>query len=62
MPLNDVSIDIRKEAGLGTRAFTGNLTVRRPHRLIQRAPIIDIAEYPPWSPCPLCHAYWTQID
>jgi len=57
---DDVSIEIRE----GTQSFTGKLTVRKPHHLIQRF-VHDKVGLPPDVACPMgCVApcgFWTEI-
>lgn len=57
----DVTIEVREGAGAGAAAFSGNLTVRRPHRLIHRSDT-DHGACPGWAACPAaCPAYWSEI-
>lgn len=57
---NDVSIEVREDA----RSFTGRLTVRKPHHLIQRF-VHDNPGLPPGIACPAGCAppcgFWTEI-
>lgn len=57
----DVTIEVREGTGAGAPTFSGNLTVRRPHRLIHRSDT-DHGACPGWAACPAaCPAYWTEI-
>ncbi|HJQ29574.1 MAG TPA: hypothetical protein VJ827_09540, partial [Rubrobacter sp.] len=57
----DVTIEVREGTGAGAPTFSGNLTVRRPHRLIHRSDT-DHGACPGWAACPVaCPAYWTEI-
>lgn len=59
---NDVEIEIREGVGPAVPAYTGRLTVRKPHRLISRA-TTDNGACPPWAGCSVaCGQYWTTLD
>ena len=57
--LDDVKVEVREGA---TAVYLGTLTVRKPHRLIQRS-VRDFNGCPPAFPaCPAaCPAHWTEI-
>jgi hypothetical protein len=58
---NDVVIEVRDGPEDTAPSYTGRLTVRKPHRLIQRG-IADHASCPPWAGCPAgVPAYWSEI-
>jgi hypothetical protein len=49
------------EVSEGTRSYQGGLTVRKPHRLVQRF-VRDHATCPPWGGCAAgAPVYWTEI-
>jgi hypothetical protein len=57
----DVAIEVREGTGAGVPAFSGNLTVRRPHRMIHRSDT-DHGACPGWAACSVaCPAYWSEI-
>jgi hypothetical protein len=59
--LNDVTIEVREGTGPGAISYSGTLTVRKPHRLIQRF-TRDNAACPAWVSCSAgCTAFWTEI-
>lgn len=59
---NDVRIEARQGTGSGAQAFTGSLTVRKPHSLEMVGSPNDQASCPPWdASCPGHPVWWTQI-
>jgi hypothetical protein len=59
---DDVEIEVREGVGPATPAYTGRLTVRKPHRLILRN-TGDNGACPPWAGCAVaCGQYWTTLD
>lgn len=58
---DDVAIEVRDGAEDTAPSYTGRLTVRNPHRLVQRY-TSDHANCPGWGGCPAgVSAYWTEI-
>jgi hypothetical protein len=60
---DDVTIEVREGTGAGAPTFSGNLTVRKPHRLMHRSDT-DHAACPTWAAtaCGTCPAYWTEVN
>jgi hypothetical protein len=60
--LDDISVEMREGTAAAAPTYTGTLTVRKPHRLIQRF-VRHHANCPPAFPtCPAtCPAHWTEI-
>lgn len=58
---DDVDIEVSEGGGPAARGFTGHMTVRAPHRLIQRS-VNDSASLPAWASPPAgAVGWWTTI-
>jgi hypothetical protein len=59
---DDVAVEVQDGPEDTAPSYTGRLTVRKPHRLIQRD-IDDHTSCPGWAGCPAgVTAYWTEIS